>query len=50
MTKERYFIINDMADACKVNNFLAELEENEIEYETDYDTETKNGILVIVNF
>lgn len=50
MNKERYFLITDADSVDKLNNFLSTLEANRREYEIDYDTEYKNGILVIVDF
>lgn len=50
MDKERYFLITDADSVDKLNTFLDTLESREIEYETDYDTDTRNGVLIIVSF
>lgn len=50
MAKERYFLITDSNSTDKLNDFLGELENSEVEYETDYDTDCKNGVLVIVSY
>ncbi len=50
MDKERYFVLTDAASADNLNGFLERLENDRIEYETDYE-ETRNGnVLVVVSF
>lgn len=50
MSKERYFLITDANSVDKLNTFLEDLERGRVEYETDYDTDTRNGVLVVVSF
>lgn len=50
MDRERYFLITDADSVDKLNSFLETLEDRERKYETDYDTEHKSGILVIVSY
>ena len=50
---ERYFLLKSSADSDKMNDFLDQLENRGIEYETDYEdvgSDNEIAVLVIVSW